>query len=51
MSTVQAHKKTVAARRKQAAKKAKPKKGSIEAIEEAARLIKKYNLDFSCLKQ
>ncbi len=47
MAVEKTHKKTTSQPRKQSAKKKKPKKGSLEAIEASIRLMRKYNIDLS----
>jgi hypothetical protein len=50
MAFTKTHKKVVGRPRKAVAKKAKPQKGSLEAIEESVRIMRKYNIDLSYLK-
>jgi hypothetical protein len=47
MAAVKTYKKTVNGPRKQAIKKAKPKKGSLEAVDKAMEILRKNNVDLT----
>jgi hypothetical protein len=51
MATLKTQKKATARPRKVAAKKTRPKKGSLEAAYKAAALLRKHNVDLSFIME
>jgi len=51
MAVIKTQRKIAARPRKAVAKKIKPKKGSLEAIDQFIKIVRKHNIDFSFIKE